>query len=77
MWRFWRIGNRHKWAAEHYRALYERYEKQANWYQGLLYHSWRVIRQQNKGLNRQAKKIKRLQAELKTKQPTPEGEVKG
>jgi hypothetical protein len=61
-WRFW---DRYKQLSEHYRGLYERFEHQANWYQGLLYHSWRVIRQQNKGLNRQARKIKRLQAEIK------------
>lgn len=55
---------------EHYRALFERYMNDANRYKAWLFDSWNVIRQQNKGLNRQSRKIKRLQkenAELRSK----------
>lgn len=65
---FW---NRHKQSAEHYKALFDRYYNESCRYQALLFHSWRVIREQNKGLNRQARKIKRLQKALR--EPGGEG----
>ena len=49
---------------EHYKALYERYYKDSMFYQAQLFHSWRVIQAQNKGLRRLNRKVKRLRAEL-------------
>lgn len=43
------------------RALFHAYQ-----YQAWLYEAWRTIAQQNKGLNRQRRLIRRLQAELAT-----------
>ena len=45
-------------------ALMERHLADSQRYQALLYHAWKTIRAQNKGLNRQARRVKRLQAEL-------------
>ena len=50
-------------ASDHYRELFERQLNESNRYQALLYHAWNVIRQQNKGLQRQRRLIKRLQQE--------------
>jgi len=52
---------------EHYRRLFERHLTESQKYQAMLYHAWQVIRQQQKGLNRQSKKIKRLKERLKCK----------
>ena len=56
---------------EHYKALFERHLADSQMYQAYLFHSWKTIRSQQKGLNRQARRvtkmrdeIKRLQAEL-------------
>ncbi len=46
---------------EHYKKLFERHLAESERYQAMLYHAWIVIRQQQKGLRRQANKIKRLQ----------------
>lgn len=46
---------------EHYKVLYERHMAKADFYQAQLYHAWKSLAQQQKGLRRQAKKIKRLQ----------------
>ena len=54
------------WRIEHYQSLFERYKDESTRYQAMLFHSWETIRMQQKGLKRQAKKIKRLQAELKS-----------
>ena len=50
--------------AEHYRELMERHLAQSNFYQGLLYHAWKCNRQQTKGMQRQAAKIKRLKQHI-------------
>jgi hypothetical protein len=50
--------------AEHYRELMERHLASSNFYQGLLFHSWRCNREQAKGLRRQAAKIKRLKQRI-------------
>ena len=50
---------------EHYKALYERYYKDSMFYQAQLFHSWRVIQAQNKGLRRLNGRNRRLRAELK------------
>lgn len=49
---------------EHYKWLFEKFSKESNTYQAQLFHSWTVIRQQNKGLQRQRRLIKRLQRDL-------------
>jgi len=49
---------------EHYKALSDRHHREALFYQAQLYHSWRVIQGQNKGLRRLNRKVKRLRAEL-------------
>ena len=51
-------------AEAHYKALYERYYRDALFYQAQLFHSWRVIQGQQKGLRRLNRKAKRLRAEL-------------
>lgn len=48
---------------EHYKALFERAERDNNWHKGLLYDAWRTMRGQTKGLQRQRRLIRRLQAE--------------
>lgn len=47
----------------HYQWLFERARKEADWNQARLFDSWRVIHGQAKGLRRQRRLIKRLQAE--------------
>lgn len=49
---------------EHYKSLYERHARDSNEYQAQLYHAYRSLAQQQKGLKRQARKIKRLQQRL-------------
>ena len=49
---------------EHYKALYERYYKDSMFYQAQLFHSWRVIQGQQKGLRRLSRRNRRLRAEL-------------
>jgi len=46
---------------EHYRTLADRNLADSYRYQALLYHAWKVIVQQQKGLRRLSRKIKRLQ----------------
>jgi len=62
---------------EHYKALSDRHHKDALFYQAQLFHSWRVIQAQNKGLRRLNRKVKRLRAELEEalKPSTPEWEA--
>lgn len=45
---------------EHERQQSERWQKQSIWYQAQLYHSWRTIASQQKGMQRMARKLKRL-----------------
>ena len=52
-------------AEEHYKALSDRHHKDALFYQAQLFHSWRVIQAQNKGLRRLNRRNRRLRAELK------------
>lgn len=44
---------------EHLKSCAERWEKLALFYQAQLYHSWRTIAAQQKGMKRQARKLKR------------------
>lgn len=55
------VGLHSHWEAEHYRILSDTHMRRSQFYQAQLYHAWRVIREQSKGLNRQARKIRRLQ----------------
>lgn len=50
--------------ADHYKALFERHMADATRYQALLFHSWKTLREQQKGLRRQAKKIKMLKQRI-------------
>ena len=49
---------------EHYKHLSERHLTDSTRYQALLFHAWHSLSQQQKGLRRQAKKIKRLREQL-------------
>jgi len=49
---------------EHYKALSARHHRESLFFQAQLYHSWEVIKGQNKGLRRLNRKVKRLRAEL-------------
>jgi len=50
--------------ADHYKSLFERHKEESTFYQARLFHAWRSLAQQQKGLRRQAKKIKRLQQRI-------------
>lgn len=47
--------------AEYFRELMERHLRNSDFYQRQLLHAWKCNKQQTKGLQRQARKIKRLQ----------------
>ena len=49
-----------KRTSDHYRALFERHMADSTRYQALLFNSWKSLREQQKGLRRQALNIKRL-----------------
>jgi hypothetical protein len=49
---------------EHYRALWQRADAEASRNKCLLFDAWKALRQQQKGMNRMARKIKRLQSAL-------------
>lgn len=49
---------------EHYKLLFERHLADSTRYQALLFHAWKSLAQQQKGLRRQAKKIKVLREKL-------------
>ena len=49
---------------EHYKTLAERFKHESDAYQAKLYDSFRVIQGQGKGLKRQARKIKRMRAQM-------------
>jgi len=51
----------------HYKLLFERHLADSTRYQAQLFHAWRVIRQQQKGLNRLNRKIKSLQQKLENR----------
>lgn len=52
----------HDWG-KHYEALFERASHERDRYKGLLFDAWKTMRGQSKGLQRQRRLIKRLQAE--------------
>jgi len=58
------------WAANHYRELMERHRNDSHRYQALLYHAWKVIREQQRGLKHQQRKLKRLRGELEAAHAT-------
>lgn len=64
LWRFVRRENV-RWQVEHYRALDERHHKEALFYQAQLYSAWKTMWGQTRGLQRQARKIKRLEKRIK------------
>jgi hypothetical protein len=49
----------------HYESLFERATHERDWYKGLLFDAWNTMRGQTKGLQRQHRKIKRLQEQIK------------
>ena len=51
----------------HHKILHERHLADSTNYQAKLFHAWKSLAQQQKGLRRQAKKIKRLQQKLEIK----------
>ena len=51
------------WQAEHYKKLFERADKEANWNKAKLFEAWTTMAGQTRGLQRQRRLIKRLQAE--------------
>lgn len=52
------------WQIAHYKALFEREQKSAQWHQAQLFNAWKTMAGQTRGLQRQRRLIKRLQAEL-------------
>ncbi len=64
LWRRVRRENA-RWQVEHYKALDERHHKETLFYQAQLYSAWKTMWGQTKGLQRQARKIKRLEARIK------------
>ena len=50
--------------SEHYKALFERASHERDWHKALLFDAWRTMAGQTRGLQRQRRLIKRLQAEL-------------
>lgn len=49
---------------DHYLSMVEHWEREAAFYKRKLFDAWASLRQQQKGLSRQARKIRRLSAEL-------------
>jgi hypothetical protein len=50
---------------EHYKILFERADREKDFFRGLLFDSWRTMAGQTRGLQRQRRLIKRLQAQIK------------
>ena len=44
----------------HYKSLYERAEAEQNYYKSQLFDAWKSLQQQQKGMRRMARRIKRL-----------------
>ena len=57
-------GERVNDLSEHYRILAERNLNDAHRYKAWLFDAWKSLRGQNKGLNRQARRVKALRAEI-------------
>jgi hypothetical protein len=53
-----------KAVAEHYKALFERHMSESNSKGDLLYNAYRTMAGQSRGLQRQARLIKRLRREI-------------
>lgn len=51
---------------EHYKCLAERHHADSVRYQAMLFHSWAALRQQQKGLRRLSRRVKRLQSGKRT-----------
>lgn len=49
---------------EHYKGLFERASREADWNKARLFEAWRTMAGQTRGLQRQARLIKRLHAEI-------------
>lgn len=49
---------------DHYLAMVEHWEREADFYKRKLFDAWTSLRQQQKGMSRQARKIVRLRREL-------------
>lgn len=64
------------WQIAHYKALFEREQKSAQWHQAQLFNAWKTMAGQTRGLQRQRRLIKRLQAEL-AKRTTDQQSVGG
>lgn len=54
----------YKGAYIHYKLLFDKQLHETQRYKADLYEAWRIIRQQQKGLNRQARKIKYLKNKI-------------
>ena len=64
LWRRVRRWSDIRWQVEHYKALDERHHKEALFYQAQLYSAWKTMWGQTRGLQRQARKIKRLEKRI-------------
>jgi hypothetical protein len=53
--------------AENCNRIQERASNHANACEAKLFHAWQSLRQQQKGMKRMARKIKRLQSQLKVR----------
>lgn len=49
---------------DHYLTLIDRWQREADSNKAKLFDAWQALRGQQKGLNRQARKIRRLQAQI-------------
>lgn len=58
---------------DHYIALVDRWQREADSYKAKLFDAWKSLRMQQKGLNRQARKMKRLHRELAEARETIKG----
>jgi uncharacterized protein YigA (DUF484 family) len=54
---------------DHYIALVDRWQRDADSHKAKLFDAWKSLRMQQKGLNRLARKIKRLNAQLAELKP--------
>jgi hypothetical protein len=62
--------------AENCHQIQERAHNRVNSTEAKLFHAWNSLRQQQKGMRRMARKIKRLQMQLKARSaPTVSGDV--
>lgn len=58
------VASETNWAADHYKALWERACRENDSHKAMLFDAYRVIRGQGKGLQRQARRIRRLRGEV-------------